>query len=108
MLSMRYAHAGADASPLDPEHSPGGQGTMTRARDVMTGSLITCSRDDSVADAARLMRDRNTGYVLVTDNDKLHRIVTDRDIAIRLTARGLDPSLVRVRDVMSKHVVTGQ
>lgn len=80
---------------------------MARARDIMTGSLITCSPDDSVTEAARLMRDRNTGDVLVTDDGKLHGIVTDRDIAVRVTAKGLDPQEVPVRDVMTKHVVTG-
>ncbi len=81
---------------------------MARARDIMTGSLITCSPEVSIAEAARLMRDRNTGDVLVTDDGKLHGIVTDRDIAIRVSAKGLDPQQVRVRDVMSKHVVTGE
>lgn len=81
---------------------------MARARDIMTGSLITCAPDISVAEAARLMRDRNTGDVLVTDDGKLHGIVTDRDLAIRVSARGLDPRQVRVKDVMSKHVVTGE
>lgn len=81
---------------------------MTRARDIMTGSLITCSPEMSVTEAARLMRDRNTGDVLVTDDGKLHGIITDRDIAVRVTAKGLDPQDVPIRDVMSKRVVTGE
>lgn len=79
-----------------------------KARDVMTGSLITCSPEAPVAEAARLMRDRNTGDVLVTDDGKLVGIVTDRDIAIRVAAKELDPGEVPVRHFMSKHVVTGQ
>ncbi len=79
-----------------------------RARDVMTGSLITCSPDDSVAQAAKLMRDRNTGDVLVTDDGKLIGIVTDRDVAIRAAATGRDPTQVPVRSFMSKHPVTGK
>ncbi len=81
---------------------------MPRARDIMTGSLITCAPDVSVAEAAQLMRDRNTGDVLVTDDGKLHGIVTDRDLAIRVSAKGLDPQQVRVKDVMSKRVITGE
>ncbi len=79
-----------------------------RARDIMSGSLITCSPDVSVADAARLMRDRNTGDVLVTDDGKLLGIVTDRDIAIRAAASGRDPTELPVRSSMSKHPVTGR
>lgn len=81
---------------------------MLKAHNVMTGSLVTCSPDDSVAEAARMMRDRNTGDVLVTDDGKLMGIVTDRDIAVRVAAKQLDPAQVPVRSFMSKRVVTGQ
>jgi CBS domain-containing protein len=78
------------------------------ARDVMTGSLISCSPQISAAEAARLMRDRNTGDVLVTDDGKLVGIVTDRDIAVRVAAKRLNPTEVPVHQIATKHVVTGQ
>jgi CBS domain-containing protein len=81
---------------------------MVQARDVMTESLINCSPTVTVAKAAKLMRDRKTGDVLVTDEGKLVGIVTDRDIAVRVTAKSLDPDQVLVRDVMSKRVQTGE
>ena len=81
---------------------------MPQARDIMTGSLTTCSPQDSVAEAAQLMRDRNIGDVLVTDEGKLVGILTDRDIAVRVTAKTRDPEQVPVRDVMSSHVLTGE
>ena len=81
---------------------------MVQARDVMTESLINCSPTVTVAKAAKLMRDRKTGNVLVTDEGKLVGIVTDRDIAVRVTAKSLDPDQVLVRDVMSKRVQTGE
>ncbi len=79
-----------------------------KARDIMTGSLLTCSPDASVDQVAKIMRDRNTGNVLITDDGKLVGIVTDRDIAIRVAAKGRNPSEVPIRDYMTKHVVTGQ
>ena len=79
-----------------------------QAHDVMTESLINCSPQTSVANAARLMRDRNTGDVLVTEEGKLVGIVTDRDISVRVTAKSLDPDQVLVRDVMSTRVLTGE
>ena len=79
-----------------------------QARDVMTESLIDCSPQDSVAQAAKLMRNRKTGDVLVTDEGKLVGILTDRDIAVRVTAKSLDPDQVLVRDVMSTRVRTGE
>ncbi len=79
-----------------------------KARDVMSGGLITCSPDAPVAEAAQLMRDRDTGDVLVMTDGKLLGIVTDRDIAVRAAAAGADPSQVPVRKYMSKHLVTGR
>ncbi len=79
-----------------------------QARDVMTGSIIDCSPEVTVAKAARLMRDRKIGDVLVTDEGKIVGIVTDRDIAVRVTAKSLDPGQVLVRDVMSTRVRTGE
>lgn len=81
---------------------------MLQARDVMTESLINCSPGVTVAKAAKLMRDRKTGDVLVTDEGKLIGILTDRDIAVRVTAKSLDPGQVLVRDVMSTRMLTGQ
>ena len=81
---------------------------MLQASDVMTGSLINCSPQVTVAKAARLMRNRKIGDVLVIDEGKLVGIVTDRDIAVRVTAKSLDPDQVSVRDVMSAHVQTGE
>lgn len=78
-----------------------------KARDVMAGGLITCSPDAPLAEAAKLMRDRDTGDVLITDDGKLLGIVTDRDVAIRAAASGDDPREEPVRKYMSKHLVMG-
>ena len=79
-----------------------------QAHNVMSESLINCSPTVTVAKAAKLMRDRKTGDVLVTDEGKLVGILTDRDIAVRVTAKALDPGQVLVRDVMSTKVLTGE
>ncbi len=80
---------------------------MKKARDIMTGTLITCSPDTSVSEAARLMRDGDTGNVLVTKDRRLVGIITDRDIALQMAADD-DMSEMQVSDLMSTHVVTGQ
>jgi CBS domain-containing protein len=78
-----------------------------KARDVMAGGLITCSPDAPVAEAAKLMRDRDIGDVLITDDGKVLGIVTDRDIAVRAAASGDDPRQEPVRKYMSKHLAMG-
>ncbi len=79
-----------------------------KARDIMAGGLITCSPDAPVDQVAKVMRDRDTGDVLITNDGKLLGIVTDRDIAVRVAAAGNDPREEPVRRYMSKHMVTGQ
>ena len=81
---------------------------MPQARDIMTESLTTCSPQDSVAEAAQLMRDHNIGDVLVTAEGKLVGILTDRDIAVRVTAKSRDPEQVSVHDVMSARMLAGE
>lgn len=56
-------------------------------QDVMTTDLVTCPSTTTIGDAARLMRDRDVGDVLVTsDGDQLAGIVTDRDLVVRCLA----------------------
>ncbi len=81
---------------------------MLEAKDVMSGALITCPPDMSVTQVAKLMRDGNTGDVLVTKDRRLMGIVTDRDLAVRVAASEQDPRQVPVRDCMTRRVVTGE
>jgi CBS domain-containing protein len=57
-------------------------------RDVMTPNPRTVTPDDSIQNAARIMRDEDTGAVPVVDNGRPVGIVTDRDIVIRAVADG--------------------
>lgn len=58
-------------------------------QDVMTTHITTCPPTATIADAARLMRDRDIGDVLVTDDEgHLAGIVTDRDLVVRCLADG--------------------
>jgi CBS domain-containing protein len=57
-------------------------------RDVMTPNPQTVSPHDSIQNAARIMRDSDTGAVPVVDNGRPIGIVTDRDIVVRAVADG--------------------
>jgi CBS domain-containing protein len=72
-----------------------------QVKDVMTQRPVTLDADASLADAARLMRDRGIGDVIVVDGDNAEGIVTDRDIVIRAIADGADPTRTPLRDVVS-------
>jgi CBS domain-containing protein len=74
--------------------------------EIMTPDPVAVSPDTSIADVARLMRDRDTGAILVTEADRVRGIVTDRDIAVRGVAEGVDPTSTRVADVATMDVMT--
>ena len=57
-------------------------------RDVMTPNPRTVSPDDSIQNAARIMRDEDTGVVPIVDNGRAVGVVTDRDIVVRAVADG--------------------
>jgi CBS domain-containing protein len=59
----------------------------------------------SLAEAARIMRDNDIGFVVVRDHGDLCGVVTDRDLVIRGLAEGADPSEVTLAKVCSESVV---
>jgi len=72
-------------------------------------NLLFCVLDNTVADAARLMRDAGVGGVPVfddSDHQALAGVLTDRDIAVKVVAEGLNPDSVRVCDVMTRNLVS--
>lgn len=54
-----------------------------------------------VIKAAVLMARKKVGAILVVDDERLVGIVTERDIAFRVVACGLDPQTTRLADVMT-------
>ena len=73
-------------------------------REVMTRNPATVDSSATVLDAARLMRDRDIGSVIVTDSGAVRGIVTDRDLVVRVLADGRDPAATRLADVASEEI----
>lgn len=73
-----------------------------RVGDVMSRNVVTVFPDDSVERAARLMRNCDCGALPVVDtNGRIIGFVTDRDITMRLVARGIDTHDAIVADCMT-------
>ena len=70
-------------------------------RQVMSKNVRMVSPDDTIQKAASLMSEIDCGALPVTENDRLEGMITDRDIALRAVAKGLDPKRCTVREVMS-------
>jgi CBS domain-containing protein len=80
---------------------------MATARDIMTGTPECASVNDSLADAARKMRDLNVGSLPICgDDNRLKGVVTDRDIVVKCVADGGDPTTVKVSSLAEGKPVT--
>jgi CBS domain-containing protein len=82
---------------------------MTSPR-VYREDVEIAKREEPVREAARRMRERRVGALVVVDDG--HRpvgVLTDRDLALRVLAEQRDPESTRVADVMTPHpVVIGE
>jgi CBS domain-containing protein len=58
----------------------------------------------SLKEAATKMKKLDVGLIPVCDGDRLKGLLTDRDITIRATANGRDPSKTKVNEVMSTDI----
>jgi CBS domain-containing protein len=63
--------------------------------------VVTVAPGQSIEEACRLLRDKNVGCLVVTEGDKLRGILTDRDIALKVTGEKKDPQNTKVNDVMT-------
>ena len=77
---------------------------MATINDIMTREVSTIQLADAVQTAAQCMRDLDVGVLPVCDGDTLVGMVTDRDIAVRGVAAGLNPADALVADVMTDEV----
>jgi CBS domain-containing protein len=80
-----------------------------RVGEACRRDVVIVDRNDSIQEAATLMREHHVGTVVVTQQPDGERmpigIVTDRDITIELVAKNIDIGSVSVADVMSEDLV---
>jgi CBS domain-containing protein len=72
----------------------------------MVKNPITVMPNVFVYEAARSMRDKEIGSVIVVDNGNVLGVVTERDLVRRVLAENRDPKTVKIREVMSSPVVS--
>ena len=63
--------------------------------------LVKVAPDTQIIEACALMEQNNVGSVVAEENGKLCGILTDRDIALRVTGAAKDPRLTLVKDIMT-------
>ncbi len=66
---------------------------MTTARDIMHVGAECVGEHQNLQHAAQRMRDLGVGALPICgDDDRLHGIITDRDIVTKVIALGVDPA----------------
>ncbi len=79
--------------------------TEQMIRDVMSPQVVYLPAETTLDEAARAMREKDIGDVVITEGASLAGLVTDRDIVVRAVADGRDPVSTTVGDVASRDLV---
>ena len=109
----------------------GGERSRLRCRDIMTRDLVVATRDTTVVEVSRMMKQEDVGVIPVVEYDapagngrsegaernyqdrnyargKLTGLITDRDIVVRCVADNKDCASVRAEDIMSVDIHTAK
>ncbi|MBI5238949.1 MAG: CBS domain-containing protein [Elusimicrobia bacterium] len=79
---------------------------MPQTAKVLMREVEAVPPDTTAAEAARRMKKSNIGSLFVGDPGKPAGIFTERDLARRVVAEGLDPEKTKVSAVMTRKLVT--
>ena len=105
--------------------------SRVRCRDIMTRDVTVATRDSTLQEVARMMKEEDTGVIPVVErpdavstsaeteegrkinarmqgNGKLVGLITDRDIVIRALVEGKDCATTRVEEYMTTDVHTAK
>ena len=77
------------------------------ARDVMTGDPQCIGENETVSEAARKLSELGVGAMPICgEDDRLMGILTDRDIVIKVVAKGNDPDSTKAGELGDGKLVT--
>ena len=69
-------------------------------------TLLTVGPADSVLSAARIMAEKNIGFLVVLDKGAIVGVLSERDCVRRVVLTGKSPEATLVADIMVRDVVT--
>ena len=127
--SSLYDIRGDLSTGRDRDYYGGQERSRLRCRDIMTRDLVVATRDTTLVEVARMMKQEDTGVIPVVEYDtpvgngrnegaeikyegrnyargRLIGLITDRDIVIRAVAENKDCASTRAEDIMSVDIHT--
>ncbi|MNL30519.1 Hypoxic response protein 1 [compost metagenome] len=72
--------------------------------EIMHKGVLVINHKSSVEEAAKMMEKGDFGSLPIEKNDKMIGMLTDRDIAIRVVAKGKNPKTTKVSECMSEGI----
>ena len=72
----------------------------------ITSGVIVAAENDTVFSLAQLLKKHNIGAVVILRGEKIVGIVSERDIVRRVVCEGLSSKNVKVKEIMTKNIVT--
>ncbi|MBN1682848.1 CBS domain-containing protein [Candidatus Bathyarchaeota archaeon] len=75
-------------------------------KDFMNKDIITIDSESNITDASKKIAESPRGYAVILDKGHPKGMLTERDIIRNVVAKELDPSKVKVNQVMSSPLVT--
>ena len=80
-------------------------GTISEILSHKGTTAWSISPDATVFEAVLMMTDKNIGALLVTENNKLVGIVSERDYTRKVVIKGKASKTTAVREILSSHVI---
>ena len=80
-------------------------GTISEILSHKGSTVWSISPEATVFEAIQMMAEKNVGALLVTENDKLAGIISERDYTRKVVLKGKSSRTTAVREILSSHVV---
>ena len=75
-------------------------------KDIMAKDVVSIEHDNTVLDACKKFKQHNLGSLVVVNRGVIVGIVTERDMIERVMVHQKNPKKTKVKDIMSKDIIT--
>jgi CBS domain-containing protein len=79
---------------------------MTKIRDIMTQRVVTVPKEKGLAEVVKIMGTTKISSIIITQDEKIIGIITERDLIKHILMEGKSLSKVKVDEVMTKEPLT--
>jgi PAS domain S-box-containing protein len=73
--------------------------------DIMNSDVVVIDHKATVADAAKIMANRDISCIVVLQGNQVTGVFTERDLVKKVSVQGKDPTCTKIKDVMSSPAI---